>query len=208
MRVSDLRVAVDVQHLYRPHKPHDQGSVFRLADGSTVTEGHAATMYAEAITAHLRGAGATVLTNPTLAGYYSARQRAASGWGAHLYLACHVNAGGGAYALIEHASDRQTPEALAGTRDIGRRICLALTDQVAGIVGCRQVELATGTRGRVCVEGFAGPHALLEPFFGDHPQHQPLLAAVRLKLIGEVLGSAVVNWWQFGHDGRDANSSP
>lgn len=208
-KILSLRVAVDVQHLYRPHLPNDQGSVYRLTDGSTVTEGHAATMYAEAIAAHLRAAGAAVLTNPDLSGYYSARQRHASEWGAHLYLACHVNAGGGAYALIEHMPVEAMPGLAAlDTSDLARRIGLGLSDQVAGIIGWRQVELAPGARGRVCVAGFTGPHALLEPFFGDNPQHQPLLAAPKLKLIGDVIGSAVVNWWQFGHDGRDAVARP
>jgi N-acetylmuramoyl-L-alanine amidase len=201
-RIHELRAAVDVQHLYRPHLPNDRGSVYRLSDGSTVTEGHAATMYAEAIAAHLRAAGAAVLTNPDLSGFYSARQRHAAEWGAHVYLACHVNAGGGAYTLAEYAHG---PGDSAG---LCRRIASSLADNIAGLVSFSVNELAPDARGHACVAGFAGTHALLEPFFGDNPQHQPLLAAPKLKLIGDVIGAAVVNWWTFGHDSQDAADRP
>lgn len=118
-RLSGLRVAVDVQHLFRPSKPKDQGAVFALGDGTHRTEGAISLHYAQHLVEWLRSRGAEVFTNdPNCAdpvmvaewsGPYSRRQWQANAIGVHAYLACHVNAGGGSYGAVE---------AMNGTRGI------------------------------------------------------------------------------------------
>ena len=193
-RLTDLRVAVDVQHLYRVNRPRDRGAVFRLADGSKITEAHAATLYAQALTQRFRDHGASVLTNDpvrgVLVGYYSTRNRAAGLWGAHVYLACHLNAGGGSYALCE---------AMSATIGVGlaKHVATGLAEACPGIQFGRTATLHHGERGAVCIERVPASTAavLLEPFFGDSLPHQYLFAAHQLVRIGETIARSVADWW-------------
>jgi len=195
-RLAGARFAVDVQHLYRANHPGDRGAKYRLADGTSVFEASAATLYAQALTGWLRSRGAEVLTNDPvkgiLVGIYPRRQREALAWGADAYLACHLNAGGGAYGALELlASD------VSRSRPLAQRIAAELTAAIA--VPCRTVDLALGVRGTVCIEVFAvqRPALILEPFFGDYPPHQKLLSAPNLSLVGEAIGRGLADWWQF-----------
>jgi N-acetylmuramoyl-L-alanine amidase len=194
--LAGLRVVVDVQHLYREHKPHDEGTVYVLGNGLHVTEAHAALGYAGALTAWLTGQGATVLTNDPkhamLVGYYSARNRVANAFEAHAYLACHLNAGRGSYAALE----AMTVSAGLGLADA---IGLALvTPAFPAILHYKVVRLSQGMRGAACIEACAASVAALvvEPFFGDNPRHQPLLLAPELKRVGEAIGHGVASWWR------------
>jgi len=193
-RLEGCRVAVDVQHLHRPHKPRDQGSVFTFPDRTTITEGHAATLYAGSLARFVRSRGAQVLENDPVrglfVGYYSARQRAAAAWKADLYLACHVNAGRGSYAAIEY-------DELNGHGMLAQRIGSELVSAFPEILSHRAVPLHRGDRGLVCVEGFKGPALLLEPFFGDNPKQQRYLSAIELTRVGEAIGRGIADWWQF-----------
>lgn len=199
--LAGLAVAVDVQHLYRVGLfARDRGSRFRLANGTTVWEADAATLYAQALVAELRGRGAKVLTNNpvrgSLTGYYSARNREATTWGAQLYLACHLNAGGGSYSRIE--SMRKRPAATATA-------ALALAGWIHGALGVlpqirlgQTMVLNHGERGAVCIEGVGPwiPALLLEPFFGDTPKMQDLLAGSELATVGRLIGQGVAAWWR------------
>lgn len=194
--LTGMKVALDVQHLYRPNHPHDQGSVYTLAGGFTITEAHCTNIYAGAIHEFLSSWGATVLVNDpvrgTLIGYYSQRNREASLWGADLYLACHLNAGHGTYAAIEM---------MAGRRD--DRLCAYIGSELKAtakeITDARPVMLGHGDRGAVCIEACACPAAIVEPFFGDSPSQQPLMAGAALADIGRAIGRGVANWWRAGN---------
>lgn len=191
--LSGMKVVVDVQHLYRPNHPRDQGSVYTLADGSMLTEAHCTTIYAGAIHEFLLSWGAEVLVNDPvrglLVGYYSQRNRDAGFYGADLYLACHLNAGGGSYAAIEmmaaHRDDR-----------LAEFIGNELTAAEPEILESHPVLLAHGDRGAICIEGCVCPAAIIEPFFGDNPRQQVLTSAARLVGVGQAVGRGVGNWWR------------
>jgi len=192
--LSDLRVAVDVQHLYKPGQPNDHGAKFRLGDGTSVTEAQGTLIYAHALTDWLRWRGATVLANDPVRGVfvgtYGQRNRAAWSWGAHLYLACHLNAGGGSYALCEYMKGRPG-------ETVAKEILLCLTSGFPEITTGRILELNPGQRGEVCVRGCdtLAPALILEPFFGDTPAHQPLLSVLELALLGRTIGRGISEWW-------------
>lgn len=194
-RLAGLKVAVDVQHLYRPHKPRDQGAEFVLRDGTRITEAAGVLQYAAALVLALEAWGAMVLRNnpqtKTLFGHYSTRNREANGWDADAYLACHLNAGRGSYAAMEHLAG--TAGALLGD-ELGRR----LTTVFPEILNAKTVPLVRGQRGAVCVQECKPWVAavIVEPFFGDNPAHQSLLAPARLKLLGETLAEGVARWWE------------
>jgi N-acetylmuramoyl-L-alanine amidase len=203
--LAGLRIAVDVQHVFRPHKPKDRGSVYTLADGSRVNEADAAIGYAASLTAELRRRGASVLTNDPangiLVGYYSARQRHAEGWGALAYLACHVNAGGGRYSLMEYPSG-------AGGYGLAVLLNLALSRRFSReLLFEKEAPLAHGSnvepdsRGWPCVGYFPKNRAavLVEPFFGDTPSHQGLLSAAGLRDVGVALAAGVSYWFHRVH---------
>jgi N-acetylmuramoyl-L-alanine amidase len=191
---SDLKVAVDVQHIYRPHKPNDRGSVYTLANGTKTTEASAAVIYAAALSSYLAERGAQVLTNdPTrgiLVGHYSSRNQSATMWGAHLYVACHLNAGGGSYALMEYMN----PKAHGAAQAMGD----SLTGVFSGLGVCQLRVLSDSSRGAVCVRWVGSPTlaVLCEPFFGDHPASQHMLAAPALVSVGRAIGSGIVSWWE------------
>lgn len=192
--LNGLRVVVDVQHLYRTSHPNDRGSVFTLGNGTHISEGEAALVYADGLADWLTDRGAEVLTNQPgrgiLTGYYSTRNRAAAAFAAHVYLACHLNAGGGRYALAEFMSTT-IGEALA--LELGP----PLTTRFPQIRSAQTRGLRSDDRGAVCIERVAGSIAavLCEPFFGDNPEHQGLLATPQLRAVGEAIGFGVSNWW-------------
>ena len=195
-RLEGLRVAVDVQHLYKTDNPADRGCHFTLANGLTIWEAAAVTVYAQALASWLAARGAEVRTNDPrtgqLTGPYPRRQRQANSWGAHAYLACHLDAGGGKYAALEY------PVAQAGStlpRAIGAALVADFTDTIPSH---REVPLVQGQRGWVCV-GACDPGVaavLLEPFFGDYRPAQGLLAADRLVAVGEAIAAGVGYWWE------------
>ena len=193
--LEGLRVVVDVQHLYRPTKPLDRGAIFTLADGTRTTEASAVLIYAAALKAWLEARGATVMTNDPargiLVGPYSRRNRAADAWDAHCYLACHLNAGGGAYSLMEYMT-MTTGRVLAEA--IGPKVMVAFPQ----ITRAQTRALSGDDRGTVCIREVPGRIATIicEPFFGDAPTHQPMLAAPELARLGGVIGEGVTDWWR------------
>jgi hypothetical protein len=201
-RLAGLKVAVDVQHLYRASHPGDQGTVYTLPGGAHVSETHLSSIYALALVVWLRARGADVLTNDprsnTLTGDYWTRNRVAIGWGAHAYLACHVNAGRGHYAEAE--SMKGSPGA-----GLSRWIVSQLYRLGPFILDVRTPELVRGDRGAVCIESFhrdapgvsvVAAAALVEPFFGDCPAHQVLFASSRLADVAAAIGEGVARWWE------------
>lgn len=196
--LEGLRVAVDVQHLYREGEhARDRGSVYTLKDGLVVVESDAVMIYAQSLAAALRELGATVWSNDPaqrlLIGPYTRRHRDAANLGANLYLACHLNAGRGSYALAEYAAlgpwVRQSNRLAT---EVVQALDREFTQVTRGIVR----GLGNGERGAVCIRSFdRGPAVLLEPLFGDHPMHQQLLDHASLKSIGLSIARSVTTWW-------------
>ena len=194
-RLAGLTVAVDIQHAYRDSHAGDEGAVFTDAAGGHTTEVQLSTVYAIALATWFRARGATVITNDrkagTLFGEYWTRNHQAAAYGACVYLACHVNAGGGKYAACEYMNG--TP---------GAALSLAILAMLPGwapeIHGSVSKPLSRGERGAVCIEAFPadkGAAVILEPFFGDCPAHRPLWAAPRLQRLAGAIGEGVARWW-------------
>ncbi len=196
-RLSQLRVAVDVQHLYRTGRhAKDHGSIYTLKDGTHIAEADAATLYAGALTAWLRRRGALVLTNDPsrgiLSGPYSTRNSEADVWGAQAYIACHLNAGGGTYAVFEY---------MGGT--IGSTLAMWASRQVQHDFSVlislgRSMAIDPAHRGAVCIEPVSRTMSAVisEPFFGDNPAQQELFALAKLTLLGESIGEGIAQWWE------------
>lgn len=191
-----LTVAVDVQHLYRSGQhAGDRGAEFTLANGTHTDEAAATLGYGAALAAALEGLGARVLRNRSGLpdGPYSARQRAARDAGALIYLACHVNAGGGGYGVVEYMA------ASSMSRRLGDVIAGALVPPA--VPKCSARSIAPHERGAVCIEGHPGASVILEPFFGDNPYHQYLFAAPALVTLGQMIAAGVAWWWKQDGDG-------
>ena len=201
VRLEGLRVAVDVQHLYKSSNPLDRGAVFELPGGFHLAEAQAVTVYAQALCAWLAARGTAVLTNDPAAkvmvGSYYRRQKEAEKWEADAYLACHLNAGGGSYAALEYAVGS------AGIA-LSTRIGARLGDDFQEITSYKLVSLSPQARGFSCIDGFPRDRAavLLEPFFGDNPRQQELLSTPRLVAVGESIGEGVARWWESVRESR------
>lgn len=194
VRLADMRVAVDVQHLYKLDHPSDRGSLYTVAGGFHVYEAQAATAYAQALCRYLQGLGASILTNNpaagTLVGSYPARNRQAREWRADVYLACHINAGGGSYAALEYMTG-------SASQPLGALIGQSLLGAAPLVASYKTVPIARGQRGAVCIEGCdqVRPALIVEPFFGDNVRQQSLLAPPALAVIGVAIGRALLAWW-------------
>ncbi len=205
-----LRVAVDVQHAYKPTP--DEGAVFTLR-GARITEVQLAQSYAQAIVTELETSGeAVVLVNDParhqLVGDYPVRHRQAHAWGARVYLACHVNAGGGNYPLIETRAEPQgrgwfhVPGSELEAVRLGTSIVQWLTASWSPALTAGQLrQLAPADRGWVCLAAVPPPTIplLLEPFFGDNPAHLSMFGDPSGSLeLGRVIARGVLAW----HAGR------
>jgi hypothetical protein len=195
VRLEGLRVAVDVQHLYKTSNPLDRGAIFDLPGGFHLSEAQAVTVYAQALCTWLMARGAAVLTNnpagKVMVGSYYRRLKEAQKWDAHAYLACHLDAGNGSYALLGHVAG--TSGSGLGTR-IGWRLC----EDFPEILSYKGIAMSEKTRGYVCIAGFPTDRAavLVEPFFGDNQRQQSLLSSPRLVAVGESIGEGVARWWE------------
>lgn len=171
--MTHLRVAVDVQHAFRSGvRAGDRGARFTVA-GLTVWETSYTLAYGRACALELAALDHLVLTNADgtvwgsrFVGPYSHRQQVARAWAADVYLACHVNAGGGTYGRVSWALD-------SSMRERSRAIATVLQEAIATWRGARvqAFALKPGDRGHVCVYAADVPlgAVLLEPFFGDDP---------------------------------------
>lgn len=192
--LKGLVVAVDVQHVYRTGAhAGDRGAVYTLTNGLHVAEADLALQYGAALIAALRGEGARVVTNDpgrgVMVGPYYRRQDAAAALGATLYLACHCNAGGGSYAVVEYAD---------GSMSRGAAECVAaeLATVRPWVSSGFARPIARELRGWPCVGNFiAGPALLIEPLFGDSVAHEGLLTQPGLVRIGQTIARGVQSWW-------------
>lgn len=222
-----LCVAVDVQHLFRqwPYQ-RDRGAAFRFSVG-IVPEADLSTMYAREIVSLLSSSGVTVVTNcpPPISGFpanvplehgarfvgtYTQRGRYAAERGCQLFLACHVNAGGGRYALV----GAMAGSSIANVR--ARLVAGMIAGELRTLPGIHGAQVKAlhrwdpprvgpdanqplrFERGAICIAGAAArgvPAVLLEPFFGDNPEHQArLTSADGLRLVAGRVVDPVLEW--------------
>ena len=157
-------VVLDRQHAGKPGS-RDQGAVF--ADGTT--EAQHAMWQIENATPWLEASGVKV--SIFLKGHYPDRNRAANAAGADLYVACHVNAGGGHYALTEYVADRGN---VPGSRRAAETLLRTIDDEL-GQKAVGPWALRSGDRGHVCVAACSMPAVIFEPYFVENRKHDPLV---------------------------------
>lgn len=183
-----MRVILDRQHRGRASKPKDAGTAFNGNVEADLVERYIAVAVQE-----LRRLGHRV--DVMLDGEYGQRHVAAIAIAKVsaepvLYVACHVNAGGGRYALVEH--DARSKGGAAAAAVVAREFASRLTPEVnTGKV----VALSAADRGFSCIDGiYAGPAnlsaVLFEPGFIDSSQHAGLWTTAGLSRIGVALAAA------------------
>lgn len=177
-------VVLDQQHIGRKSRPGDRGATNGLLRETDLTRAYIDVAWAE-----LRRQGHQVHILDT--GEYAERQAQANALAAqnpavpHVYVACHVNAGKGTYALVEHDS-RSRAGLAAATRTA--QALEALPEIKAGKV----IGMVPATRGYACIrdiyDGPANITAILyEPGFIDAPAHQALWTPEGLRRVGMAL---------------------
>lgn len=185
-------ILLDRQHAGKPDK-QDHGAVYGDLVETTLTLG-----YGELLLAKLRAKGHTVICYgwPGFVGSYSQRQAMAVEVAkAHplercVYVALHVNAGGGTYALVEY--DARS----AGGAKVARALAASL-DGLAEVSAGKVAGMDSDTRGFVCLSGiYAGPSnlcgVLAEPGFIDADKHASLWTAEGLERVAEALAGGLV----------------
>lgn len=190
---------LDRQHGATGRRTFAPGAAYDLdGDGVTGENGEREVDLVDAYFGHARAAlerlGHEVLVLDT--GDYGARHEqaiaAAQDAARAVYVAGHVNAGGGRYALVRH--DHRSD---AGAR-LGRMVLRHLA-AVPELGDGRLWPLAPQDRGWSCVDGiYAGPAwlcgILLEPYFIDSKAHRRLSTAAGLLELGTALAAACDEW--------------
>jgi hypothetical protein len=224
--VSLVHLVLDVQHAGRRSRPGDTGASFDLdGDGARGGQGEREVDLVEGYVAAAvercaeLGLGCTVLRS----GEYGARHleaaRIARGAGGLVaYLACHVNAGGGAYGLVRPDCRSDGGARLAASMALGLSRLPELA-RPGGLPGCRVEPLypsaraaaadrrevstpaAIGwwTRGWICVDGiYEGPSnlagVLVEPLFIDSAAHRALTTTDGLRRVGRAIVDGARGW--------------
>jgi len=188
-------VALDVQHAFRP-KPfqNDRGAVFTMRDGTHVAESDLAMKYAHAARDAIlsRVPRSTVVMNDPskqqLVGRYSDRAAWARAHQVDIYIACHVNAGGGNGSRTYSADHGQM-----GPVDTESAVlALTISDNLGD--GRRGVTLHRGERGWPCIGLVPSPilAVMVEPFFGDHAGELALFSTDSgARVIGHGIANAI-----------------
>jgi hypothetical protein len=215
-----LHLILDIQHAGRPDKPGDMGAAFDLDGDGVLGENGEREVdlvrgYVAAATTYARELGhrVSVLETGTYGQRHATAIRLAQGAPGvdHVYLACHVNAGGGAYGLLR--PDYRSAAGAARAQALAVALSRLHELRHAGALpGCRVVPLypsadragaagrdvadaakaAWWTRGWGCIDGiYSGPSnlcgVLVEPGFIDSSAHRSLWTPDGLARIGRAL---------------------
>lgn len=205
---APLMVIFDRQHAGKvgrgpgEARSEDLGALMRGSTRDTM-EADLTPFYIAAARAHLESAGTAVrIIDPLTDGprlSYGARQERAKWWAKQhpdhelVYLACHLNAGGGDYAITGH-----DPRSASG-RAVAQFIALQLATLPP--VSRSRVEALRDAwaRGLPCIEGvYSGPGnvrgVLLEPLFVDHREHVKFIEAGGLTQVGNAIADGLLAW--------------
>lgn len=184
-------VVLDRGHGDRGTRPFDPGATSGALRETDLADAYLATA-AEVLRAHghevvLLGVG------PYVARHRRAVELAQGTRAPVAYIQAHVNAGRGAYGLVEFDARSRGGSRLADHLAAALRPLPGLTKAVTRGLGAKD-------RGFVCVSGiYAGPAnlsaALYEPGFVDYGPHAELLWTPQgLRRIGEALAAGVEAW--------------
>jgi len=192
-----MRVGLDIQHRNKPINPGDRGSHADLnADGvieRAEFEDQVVADYMAITRSLLEARGIGVLDG--FSGTYAQRNAAAGAMGCSLYLAGHVNAGGGDYGMVAH--DYRAPRGGAA-----RTLASLLSREWRRRLGLGRVRVEEATpygaphqqRLFACIGRAAPPALVLEPLFIDG--HAAMLTPARrvgtLTAIADGIVAAIV----------------
>ena len=183
-------IICDRQHLGKPSNPGDHGATHGALRETDLTDAYIAIAAAD-----LRAAGHTVYVLTT--GEYGERQKQANAIAVAAptervyYVACHINAGGGSYGLVEY--DGRS----AGGARLAAGLALGL-GQLPELSAHKTTALQNGERGWVCIAGiYTGPGniagAIYEPGFIDPAANAALWTADGLARVGHALASGLAS---------------
>jgi hypothetical protein len=182
-----VKIAIDVQHLGKPHAPADRGAVGR------VEEAYLSTLYGLALDRELRRLGHEVLWLGC--GTYPERWAIADGWGARVYLALHCNAGArGAdrgLLLHDHRSQAGRMLATACAAELVRRLPWPVT-----VSGCRPDTNGSPRDGDyseayACIAGVRAVALCVEPLMLDGAQVLARSEGAALLDLAHIVGSGL-----------------
>jgi N-acetylmuramoyl-L-alanine amidase len=152
------RIGIDVQHCGKPGKPFDRGATYGGYQEADLVLKYATLTFQELTD---KGYEAFLITS----GSYAERHAWVNKHGIDLYLACHLNAGGGRYSLVEYCWN-------AGHKT--REIAKIMADNFKTILGTSAAkvwEISKDGRGATCLKNTRPSALLLEPLFIDNDKH-------------------------------------
>ena len=191
-------VYLDRQHSGKPGRPDDRGAAVDLdGDGKIQRDEQEAALTARYLLAcelALLEMGHTVI--PISDGTYNERHRRVNRYAGtfkagrpQLYLAAHLNAGGGDYGMIGTDYRSRSGSELAS------RIARQLRQVAPELNGVKCVEARPDNWTRnmfATISGVTQPIGVcLEPCFMDQPSHADLLTAAGLSTIGRAIAAGV-----------------
>jgi hypothetical protein len=197
-------VIFDRQHYGKPGKS-DLGAGYDLdQDGDVAAqerEANLTPLYIEPAKKLLEGLGHTAYVFDS--GWYSERHAKANALAAHFpndrvaYLACHVNAGRGDYAVMIH------DERSGGGKGLAAALSGAVSDR--NLPGIRRSLVRAASagndwkRGYTTIKGiYSGPANIsgvcVEPYFIDREEHRYLTTVQGGREIAEALVDGLVRW--------------
>ncbi len=173
------RIAIDVQHMGKVNKPFDRGASHGGYQEADLVLKYATLAFQELTR---KGYEAFLITSGT----YAERHEWINRHGIDLYFACHLNAGGGRYSLVEYYYD-------ASQRT--RAIAKIMADNLKAILGTSAAkiwEIAKDGRGAACLKNTRPSALLIEPLFIDNEEHLNI-AAEKPELIAKAIVQSVAD---------------
>lgn len=191
---SNLLVILDTHHTGKPSKLDDRG-----ASSGAYVEAELVPLYLLSAAKVLRAGGAKVI--PMADGDYDSRHGRANKYAADfnrqtggltVYIAGHLNAGGGDYGLFcyDHRSRATRGQALAGYIAARVKTKLGLKRVVVDACSPSKWENAFSV-----IDLLEDPIGICsEPLFIDCPAHQPHLNPQGMEKTGAGIGEGILEW--------------
>ena len=191
--MTDLLVILDRQHTGKPGRPQDTGGHSSFSD---LSEARMVQKYLAAAEWSLRRGGASVI--PLSDGAYHDRhtraRRYASRSALSIYVAGHLNAGGGDYGAVFH--DHRSVAGASASELVSRALHAACPE----LDGTKVIPARLGhwtTNAYYTIRGvYSGrPCGICyEPAFMDNLDHAPLMTDEGLERIGTSLAKGIFDW--------------
>jgi N-acetylmuramoyl-L-alanine amidase len=189
-------VFLDRQHAGQIHKPSDLGAFSRLVGRA---EADMTLDYLAAAERYLRALKVDVINISD--GRYKDRHRrvidyAQRAGGVSVYVAAHLNAGGGDYGAMFH--DHRSTMGKEVSEYIGDALSDACPELNKVIVKSSQPDDWTKNAFATISGVYAGKPCgvCFEPCFVDNESHVPLLEHAGLERIGDALGAGIFKWME------------